>query len=67
MLASSGVHAAELPKTMVWTSYDFGSAGFAQASAVANAFQKKFGTRIRIVPSGTGIGRMLPVTQRKAQ
>ncbi len=67
MLTVGGAHAAELPKTMVWTSYDFGSAGFAQASAVANAFQKKFGTRIRIVPSGTGIGRMLPVTQRKAQ
>ncbi len=67
VMASGASQAADLPKTMVWTSYDFGSAGFAQASAVANAFQKKFGTRIRIVPSGTGIGRMLPVTQRKAQ
>ena len=66
LLASGIAQAGDLPKTMVWTSYDFGSAGFAQASAVANAFQKKFGTRIRIVPSGTGIGRMLPVTQRKA-
>ncbi|NKB58961.1 MAG: TAXI family TRAP transporter solute-binding subunit [Alphaproteobacteria bacterium] len=66
MLASGAAQAADLPKTMIWTSYDFGSAGFAQASAVANAFQKKFGTRIRIVPSGTGIGRLLPVTQRKA-
>jgi hypothetical protein len=69
LLATGAAQASEpkLPKTMVWTSYDFGSAGFAQASAVANAFQKKFGTRIRIVPSGTGIGRMLPLTQRKAQ
>lgn len=69
LLAAGAAQADEpkLPKTMVWTSYDFGSAGFAQASAVANAFQKKFGTRIRIVPSGTGIGRMLPLTQRKAQ
>lgn len=66
LLASGAAQSADLPKTMVWTSYDFGSAGFAQASAVANAFQKKFGTRVRIVPSGTGIGRMLPLTQRKA-
>ena len=66
VLASGVAQGANLPKTMIWTSYDFGSAGFAQASGVANAFKKKFGTRIRIVPSGTGIGRMLPVTQRKA-
>jgi hypothetical protein len=66
LLATSGAHAGSVPKTMIWTSYDFGSAGFAQASAVANAFKKKYGTRIRIVPSGTGIGRLLPVTQRKA-
>lgn len=66
MLASGVAQGADLPKTMIWTSYDFGSAGFAQASGVANAFKKKYGTRIRIVPSGTGIGRMLPVTQRKA-
>ncbi len=66
LLATSGAYAGSVPKTMIWTSYDFGSAGFAQASAVANAFKKKYGTRIRIVPSGTGIGRLLPVTQRKA-
>ena len=67
LFASGVAQGANLPKTMIWTSYDFGSAGFAQASGVANAFKKKFGTRLRIVPSGTGIGRLLPVTQRKAQ
>lgn len=66
LFASSVAQGGDLPKTMIWTSYDFGSAGFAQASGVANAFKKKYGTRIRIVPSGTGIGRLLPVTQRKA-
>ena len=66
LFASGVAQGAGLPKTMIWTSYDFGSAGFAQASGVANAFKKQYGTRIRIVPSGTGIGRMLPVTQRKA-
>lgn len=66
VLTAGAAQAGGVPKTMIWTSYDFGSAGFAQASAVANAFKKKYGTRIRIVPSGTGIGRLLPVTQRKA-
>jgi len=55
----------EIPKKLVFSSYDFGSSGFAQASGIANAFKQKFGTRIRIIPSGTSIGRMLPLAQRK--
>jgi uncharacterized protein len=59
--------AADIPKRLVFTSYDFGSSGFAQASGIANAFKKVHNTRIRIIPSGTSIGRMLPLAQRKAQ
>jgi len=58
--------ASEIPKRLVFTSYDFGSSGFAQASGIANAFKKVHGTRIRIIPSGTSIGRILPLAQRKA-
>jgi TRAP transporter TAXI family solute receptor len=58
--------AQELPDTMVWTSYDVGSAGYAEASAIADAFGKKFGTRIRIQPSGSGIGRLQPLLQGRA-
>jgi uncharacterized protein len=57
--------AGEIPKKLVFSSYDFGSSGFAQASGIANAFKKEHGTRIRIIPSGTSIGRMLPLSQRK--
>src|SRR5690606_34205602 len=56
-----------LPQTMIWTSYDLGSSGYAEASAIANAIMKKYNTRVRIVPSGTSIGRLLPVTTDKAQ
>lgn len=56
----------ELPKTMVWTSYDVGSAGYAEASAIADAFGKSFGTRVRIQPSGSGIGRLQPLLQGRA-
>jgi TRAP transporter TAXI family solute receptor len=53
---------AKLPKQMIWSAYDLGSSGYAEASGIANALQKKFETRIRIVPAGTSIGRLLPMT-----
>jgi len=62
--AASG--AQELPKTMIWTSYDLGASGYAEASAIANAFGKNYGTRVRIQPSGSGIGRLQPVLTGRA-
>ena len=56
-----------LPKSMVWTAYDLGSSGYAEATGMANAFKKRFGTRIRIIPAGTSIGRMLPMVTGKAK
>ena len=63
---TAGASAAELPKSMTWSSYDVGSAGYAEASAIADAFGKKFGTRIRIQPSGSSIGRLQPVLSKRA-
>lgn len=57
---------AELPRTMVWTAYDLGSSGYAEASGIANALMQNHETRVRIVPSGTSIGRLLPLTTGKA-
>lgn len=51
---------------MSWTSYDVGSAGYAEASAIADAFGKQYGTRVRIQPSGSSIGRLQPVTAGQA-
>jgi TRAP transporter TAXI family solute receptor len=56
-----------LPKSMVWSAYDLGSSGYAEASGIANALQKKYPTRIRIVPAGTSIGRLLPMTTGKVR
>lgn len=53
----------ELPRSMVWSAYDLGSSGYIEASAIANAFMEAYDVRIRIVPSGTSIGRLLPMTQ----
>lgn len=66
MLSVGGLASAgEVPKRLVFSSYDFGSSGFAQASGIANAFKQVHKTRIRIIPSGTSIGRILPLSQRK--
>src|SRR3546814_15886829 len=51
---------------MVWTAYDVGASGYAEASGVANALMNNNQVRIRIVPSGTSIGRLLPLVTGKA-
>lgn len=55
-----------LPKSMVWTSYDLGSTGYVEASAMADALDKQLGTTVRITPSGTGVGRLLPLKTKRA-
>jgi len=52
---------------MIWTCYDVGSSGYVQASAIADAFLKNFGTKVRLLPSGTGIGRLLPLATKRVQ
>lgn len=59
--------APELPGTMIWATYDVGSSGFVEASAIADAFGKEYGTRVRIMPSGTSIGRLLPLRTGRVQ
>lgn len=65
--ASAQQSDAKLPSSMVWNAYDLGSSGYAQASAIADALQKNFQTRIRIIPTGTAIGRMLALQNGKVQ
>ncbi|MBB1492858.1 TAXI family TRAP transporter solute-binding subunit [Paracoccus sp. MC1854] len=65
-LGVTGAVAQELPNTMIWTAYDVGSAGYAEASAIADAFGRHANTRIRIQPSGSGIGRLQPLLLGRA-
>lgn len=65
-MAPLSASAQELPKTMTWSAYDVGSAGYAEASAIADAFGKKYGTKIRIQPSGSAIGRLQPILTKRA-
>lgn len=55
-----------LPQTMIWSSYDVGSTGYVEASAIADAFGKLYGSRVRLQPSGSAIGRVKPLTDGRA-
>lgn len=66
MLFAGSAAAQELPDTMTWSSYDVGSAGYAEASAIADAFGREYGTRVRIQPSGSAIGRLQPLLSGRA-
>ena len=66
VVGGSAALAQDLPRTMVWTSYDLGSTGYVEASAMADALDKQFGTTVRITPSGTGVGRLLPLRNGRA-
>ena len=63
---AGGAYAQKLPDTMVWTTYDVGSTGYNEASAIADALQKKHNVRVRLLPSGTGIGRTQPLLSERA-
>ncbi len=65
-LVTRSSEAAGLPSSSVWTSYDLGSSGYVEASAIAEALQKQNQLRVRIMPSGTSIGRLLPIKQGRA-
>ncbi len=57
----------KLPKRMLWSCYDVGSTGYVHASAMADALLKKYGIRIRLLPSGTSIGRLMPLTSKRVE
>lgn len=66
-LASTAWAQGQVPRQMMWSSYDVGSSGHAEASAVADALMKNHETRVRILPSGTSIGRLLPLKTGRVQ
>ncbi|MGR3782914.1 MAG: TAXI family TRAP transporter solute-binding subunit, partial [Albimonas sp.] len=56
----------ELPGQLVWTAYDTGSSGYAQAVAIGAAMQDATGTNLRVLPGKNDIARMEPVRQGRA-
>ena len=50
-----------LPEMMSWSAYDVGSRGYVQAAAISDALTKQYKAKVRILPSGTSIGRIQPL------
>jgi uncharacterized protein len=50
-----------LPSMMTWTSYDVGSSGYVQAAAVGDAFTRKKNVKLRVLPAGGDISRLMPL------
>lgn len=68
MGATAGLQALGRPAlaqrmSMRWTAADIGSSGYTEASAIANALVNETGARIRVLPSGTSVGRMQQLQQ----
>jgi len=54
---------AELPSTMSMTTYDVGSAGYAQAVAMGKAISDGYGVSLRVLPATSDVARLLPAKQ----
>ncbi|MGH7268296.1 MAG: TAXI family TRAP transporter solute-binding subunit [Candidatus Rokuibacteriota bacterium] len=59
--------AARMPRTLVWTAYDVGSAGYIQAAAIGHAMAQKEGITLRVVPAGNDVSRQAPLAAGRAQ
>jgi uncharacterized protein len=64
-ILSVSADSVDLPDTMLWSCYDVGSTGYVHASAMADALLKKYKIRTRLIPSGTSIGRLMPLTSKR--
>ncbi|MFC1907691.1 TAXI family TRAP transporter solute-binding subunit [Chloroflexota bacterium] len=58
--------AYKLPDPLVSTALDVGSGGYLMAAAVADAMSKENGITMRVIPSGTDVGRLSLVNAKRA-
>jgi len=56
---------AELPKSIAWTAYDVGSAGYSQAVSIGSALKNKSGVTLRVLPGKNDVSRMAPLREGK--
>lgn len=65
--ASAQKNDVELPRTLAWSAYDVGSAGYNQAVAIGNAFKNDYGVSLRVLPGKNDISRNLVLREGKVQ
>lgn len=55
-----------LPRALVWTAYDVGSAGYSQAASIGHAMATREGITLRVIPAGNDVARQIPLVRRTA-
>lgn len=50
-----------------WVAYEVGAAGYNQAAAIANAMTQKLGSKVRIMPADTSVGRIIAMKNGQAK
>jgi TRAP transporter TAXI family solute receptor len=67
LAGSAAGQGGKMPRTLVWTAYDVGSAGYSQAASIGHAMQQKEGITLRVIPAGNDVARQIPMLRRTAQ
>ena len=67
VFAQAGKTDIKLPNTLVWTAYDVGSSGYAQAIGVGSILKNKVGTNLRVLPGKNDVSRLAPLREGTAQ
>ncbi len=57
----------KLPNTLVWTAYDVGSSGYAQAVGIGSILKNTVGTNLRVLPGKNDVSRLAPLRENTAQ
>ena len=52
---------------MTWTAYDVGSSGYVQAAAIGNALTRERNVKLRVLPAGGDVSRLLPLKTGSAE
>src|SRR5690606_9801137 len=60
-IAAGPALSAELPKSIAWTAYDVGSAGYSQAVSIGSALKNKSGVTLRVLPGKNDVSRLAPL------
>lgn len=56
----------ELPKNMVWVSYDVGTSAYNSAVSIASTLKNELGVDVRVLPAKSDVARMTPLKDGRA-
>ncbi|MBU4566857.1 MAG: TAXI family TRAP transporter solute-binding subunit [Desulfarculus sp.] len=66
LLLPAAAGAADVPKMISATTYTVGSTGYAISIGLCKAIEEKGGVKVKVVPAGTDIAKLMPVRAHEA-